>query len=104
MNEQERLEFLILSLASGNARIFSRETGIHPSSLSKIKSGKFHLGRFTRRILEAYPQINDEWLLNGVGDPMKKKPNEREINARLDAIEGKVDRLLALLEKVPQIG
>ena len=104
MNEQERLSFLILSLASDNARYFSRMTGIHPSSLSKIKSGKFHLQKFTGRILAAYPQVNEEWLMYGTGEPMKKKPNQKEIAARLADLEAKVDKILALMEKVAENG
>lgn len=104
MNEQERLNFLILALASDNARHFSRQTGINPSSLSKIKSGKFHLQKFTGRILAAYPQVNEEWLMYGTGEPIKKKPDKKEIMARLADLEEKVDKLLALMEKVAQNG
>lgn len=100
MNDQERLEFIILALASGNARNFSRKTGIHPSSISKIKAGTFHLARFVDRILEAYPDVSGDWLRTGEGEPMKKKPKESEIMAKLDELECKMDRLLALLEKV----
>ena len=104
MNEQERIEYLILALASDNARHFSRQTGIHPSSLSKIKSGKFHLQKFTGRILAAYPQVNEEWLLYGTGDPIKKKPDESEITARLAALEEKLDEIIGLMRKAVENG
>ena len=104
MNDQERIDYLILALASGNEKAFAQNCGIHPASLSKLRNGKFHLPRFTGRILRAYPQINPDWLLYGQGEPMKKRLSEREISARLDDLEKKVDRLLVLMEKVSKIG
>lgn len=104
MTPEERINYLVLALASDNARLFAQNCGIHPSSLSKLRNGKFHLPKFSARILRAYPQVNPEWLLEGRGEPMKNKVTEREISAKLDDLEKKVDRLLALVEKVAQIG
>lgn len=103
-SESERINYLILALASDNARVFADKCGIHPASLSKLRNGKFHLTKYSGRILSGYPQINRDWLLYGIGEPIKKKPDEREIAARLGDLEKKVDKILALMEKYREKG
>lgn len=98
MTPSERIDYLILALASDNAKLFADKCGIHPSSLSKLRSGKFHLPKFTGRILAAYPQVNEEWLLSGVGDPIKKKISEKDLVVEIQNLSAKLNRIIELLE------
>lgn len=104
MSESERIKFIILALAAGNQRAFAKETGIHPSSVNKIVKGRFHIEKYFDRIMNAYPQLNPDWLLNGVGEPMANKVNKDDLMTTLGELGKKMDRIIELLEKVAKIG
>ncbi|HOI27264.1 MAG TPA: helix-turn-helix transcriptional regulator [Paludibacteraceae bacterium] len=54
---------------------FAYYIGIQPSAVSHILSGRNNASTdVLQKILRAYPSINPEWLLLGIGDMYKKAP------------------------------
>ena len=92
MTEQERIEVLIKKAGSG--RELARLINTSPSSITKIKSGRFRIGVFADRLAVAFPDLNCRWLLTGEGEPFAKEALEGEIKAELTALNDKVDKLL----------
>lgn len=100
MEENERLDYLIKVLSGNNARSFADKAGIRPDSLSRARNGKGRPSYFFGRILEAFPQVEREWLYNGVGEPLKETKEKGEILERLESLEKEVRRLADLLERL----
>lgn len=100
MEENERLDYLIKVLSGNNARSFANKAGIRPDSLSRARNGKGRPSYFFGRILEAFPQVEREWLYNGVGEPLKETKEKGEILERLESLEKEVRRLADLLERL----
>ena len=96
MNEQERIDYLILALASDNARVFAEKCDINKTSLSKLRNGRFHIPKFADRILNAYPQVNPDWLLYGKGEPMVAPASVSRMMAKMEQMDEKLDRLINL--------
>jgi len=69
MTESDRIKFLIKHLAGGNASNFAKRVGIEKGNLSKITTGKNSARLVNIKILDAYPQVNREWLETGEGYP-----------------------------------
>lgn len=67
MNAAERIDFLIKRLEGDNASAFAEKTGIPTPTVSKIRAGKLGYKKRIDDILRAYPEINRDWLVNGVG-------------------------------------
>lgn len=88
MIERDRIEYLV-SL-EGSAAAFARKIGTTEASVSKLRSGVFHIGRFAVRIAEAYPSLNCRWLLTGEGEPFIDEPSQSEVSMRLSRIEKKL--------------
>lgn len=62
----------LISREKLNSAQFSTEIGIAPSSLHHIVSGRNNPSLdVIQKILERYPQINAEWLINGKGPVFK---------------------------------
>lgn len=75
MTEGQRINELVKSMCGGNQARFSRETGIEKTILNKLvkdsgaPSGIRLTDTYIRRIVKAYPVINEAWLRTGTGDP-----------------------------------
>ena len=97
MNQQERIDLLIEKAGSGSklAEMISTTS----ASLSKLRTGKFHIEAFAPRIAQAFPNVNCRWLLTGEGDPFSKEADEGEIRAELRALRKAVDKLAAEVRK-----
>lgn len=104
MNDQERVNYLILALTSNNARMFADKIGVSTTSLSKLRNGDRLLANFASKILEGFPQVNEKWLLYGQGDPIKKdvEPDYEAVWEKLCKIEKDMNKILSLLEKYPK--
>lgn len=100
MEENERLDYLIKVLSGNNARSFAEKAGIRPDSLSRARSGKGRPSYFFGRILEAFPQVEREWLYNGVGEPLKETKEKGEIIDRLASLQKEVRKLSGMVEKL----
>lgn len=93
MNQQERIDILIEKAGSGSklAEMISTTS----ASLSKLRTGKFHIEAFAPRIAQAFPDVNCRWLLTGEGEPFSKEADEGEIRAELRALSEKMDKVLS---------
>ena len=100
MEENERLDYLIKVLSGNNARSFAEKAGIRPDSLSRARSGKGRPSYFFGRILEAFPQVERDWLYNGVGEPLKETKEKGEIIDRLASLQKEVRKLSGMVEKL----
>ena len=101
MTEQERISYLVNALEGGNGRRFAERTGINPASLSKLRKGTFHIGRFADRICSAYPNVNKEWLMVGLGDSgvsIKSKTPE-EYEREIERLNGIINSLMKELRQ-----
>lgn len=72
MEINNRIKELIRILANNKQSVFSKTTGIPKTTLNGIVSPPFNDPSFKslRRILDAYPSINTQWLLYGKGTPV----------------------------------
>ena len=97
MNESERIEFLITHLAHGNANRFADRTGISKANVSKLKNGEVKIKRSIAKILEAYPQVNRQWLETGVGYPgdISIELVKNHYEEKIKRLENIIDRLIA---------
>ena len=66
---QGRVQYLVWELERGNATEFSRRCGILPSSLSHFFHGETTGASYAHKIVTAYPQVNEQWLVDGIGYP-----------------------------------
>lgn len=80
MGDKERIEFIIKEMALSNVE-FSQLTGIAPATISHITSGRSKptLPIF-KSIMEAFPDLNPEWVFMGVGSIYKNKENEKVVS------------------------
>lgn len=75
LNEGDRLMLLIDELCCGSQVNFAKATGINITSLNKIVTGSgeqlgLHLTqRYINKICQAFPNVNQQFLLDGVSYP-----------------------------------
>jgi len=59
---------------------FADRIGVQRSSISHVLSGRNKPGfDFIQKILSAFPEINGDWLITGLGDMYKKKTPSGEL-------------------------
>ena len=105
MNINERIKELISLLADNQQNIFSETTGIKASTLNGIigKRQSELSFKHLRKILDAYPKVNAQWLLYGIGstliDQQKELPADKkdELNKENSEIAG---RMLLTVKKL----
>lgn len=68
LSGRERLNKMIDHFAYGNASAFARRIGVDKSVISNIRSGASSFDRHIPRLLEAFPNVREEWLRTGAGD------------------------------------
>lgn len=80
MGDKERIEFIIKEMALSNVE-FSQLTGIAPATISHITSGRSKptLPIF-KSIMEAFPDLNPEWVFMGEGSIYKNKESEKVVS------------------------
>ncbi len=78
MEINDRVKKLIRLLANNKQSIFSKTTGIPKTTLNGIVSPPFNDPSFKslRKILDAYPKINMQWLLYDIGEPLTDQPKK----------------------------
>ncbi len=67
MKETERIDYLINTLEYGSAKAFARKTGMTESTVSYLRRGMRGMKSAVPKIIAAYPQVNENWLLTGEG-------------------------------------
>ncbi len=75
MGDKERIEYIIKEMALSNVE-FSKLTGIAPATISHITGGRSKptLSIF-KSIMDAFPDLNPEWVFMGEGNIYKNKEN-----------------------------
>lgn len=100
MTVAQRIDHLVMVLEGGNAKRFSEMTGITQQSVSCLRHGSYRIARFAGRILDAYPEVNPEWLTSGEGEPLLIEIEKGEILRKVEALENEVKRLSDLLDQL----
>jgi|WetSurMetagenome_2_1015567.scaffolds.fasta_scaffold270520_1 transcriptional regulator with XRE-family HTH domain len=81
---------LILKVNNLTASRFADEIGVQRSSISHILSGRNQPSLdLIQKILKRFPDINSEWLLNGIGTMIKNSQPDL-FNSEENAVEEKI--------------
>jgi hypothetical protein len=99
MSEIDRINYLIDTLAGGNARRFAEACEIRPDCLSRIRNGKGVPSFYFPRIMHGYPDVQKDWLYTGEGKPLKSTAEKDVLAAKLDTLTAEVRELSELLRK-----
>lgn len=90
MSINKRVEVLI-DKAAGSRSNFSQRTGISAVVISHIASGRNKVSlKAVEQILDAYPQVNAEWLITGKGAMFKDDQEQQwkvDLLRRIEQIE-----------------
>jgi predicted transcriptional regulator len=80
MNINDRIKYLIDSLTKGKQRPFARSINIPISTLRDIIGPRQSEPSFgtLKKIIDSYPEVNLNWLMNGTGKPLLKDEAENE--------------------------
>ena len=73
-NVSYRLTQIIEHFADGNEKRFAESIGVKPAVINNYTKGKQQSKpgfEVLHKIIEAYPEVNIEWLLNGKGEMLK---------------------------------
>lgn len=98
MKDHERIDYLIKTLEGDNARAFADHAGLRPDTLSRARNGLVRASLVYTKILQAYPQVRREWLVDGEGCPFVFEQEKGEILRKLDSLEKEIRRLAKLVE------
>ena len=98
MTEAERIQYIIDKCCQGSATKFADSIGIDKFRLSRIVHGKLKITRLIVPILEAYPDINPQWLRTGEGHPGDL--SKEDIRERYEKIIAEKDALIRTLQRV----
>ena len=83
MNERERLIYLLERMQL-NAKNMAEQSGIKPSTLSNILSGRNNPSLdVMQRILSSFPNVSPAWLILGSGDPFMKNDNVDNVSSNI---------------------
>jgi hypothetical protein len=66
-----RIAWLMEKVWQGNQTVMGKALGVHPGSISNILRGVRPPGREFLGLLAAHPLVNDRWLLEGIGEPLR---------------------------------
>lgn len=101
----ERVDYLIESLAFDNAKAFAKKVGVGESNISRWRNDKQGPSkRSLLSILRSYPEVREEWLMEGKGDPftnMEVDPFE-SIQKRLDSLDRNVQQLMEIMRSIAE--
>lgn len=89
MNINERIRYLIDSLAKGKQRPFARSINIPISTLRDIIGPRQSEPSFgtIKKIIDSYPEVNLNWLMNGTGNPLLKAGDENLVREEQNKYE-----------------
>jgi len=67
----------LISTKKISASQFADEIGVQRSSVSHVLSGRNNPSLdFITKIIQAYPEVNSDWLLTGIGNMLRDESNE----------------------------
>ena len=102
MTEPQRIDYLVSFLEGGNAANFGRKAGITPQSITLLRQGKLNLYKYASRIVSAYPDVNDKWIISGEGEPFHSMREKGEVLKKIDRLEKEVKKLTSLIAKMAE--
>lgn len=102
MNEAERIDYLIKTLAGNNARNFALRANIRPDTLSRVRNGKGKPSLYFERILTAFPGVERDWLYYGTGEPFAEEKERGEVLRKLDSLQRDVRALTEMVERLAE--
>lgn len=100
MTEPQRIDYLVSALEGGNAKAFANKAGMHQQTVTGLRQGKYHIDKYVTKILAAYPDVDDKWLVTGDGDPLVSIREKGEVLRKLEALEKEIGRLTKLVERM----
>lgn len=100
MTDAQRIDYIVTVLEGGNAKAFADKAGMHQQTVTCIRHGKYKVDKFVARILAAYPDIEDKWLVTGEGEPLRSVREKGEALRKVEALESEVARLSGLVEEL----
>ena len=98
MKDYERVDYLIKTLEGDNARAFADKTGIRTDTLSRARNGIARPSLTFTKILDAYPSVRREWLVEGEGEPFYESREKGEVLRKVEALEKEVKALRKAVE------
>jgi len=66
----DRVRFLLEKLWNGHQTKMARDTNCAQPTLSLVASGKNEPGKRLLALIAAHPEVNEEWLFHGTGEPI----------------------------------
>lgn len=100
MTDAQRIDYLVAVLEGGNAKAFADKAGMHQQTVTGLRQGRFKVDKFVARILAAYPDVEDKWLVTGEGEPLRSVREKGEALRKVEALEAEVVRLSGLVEEL----
>lgn len=100
MTDAQRIDYLVAVLEGGNAKAFADKAGMHQQTVTGLRQGKYKVDKFVTRILAAYPDVEDKWLVTGDGEPLRSVREKGEALRKVEALETEVARLSGLIEQM----
>ena len=98
MTEAQRIDYLVTVLEGGNAKAFAEKVGTHPQSITNLRQGRYRIDRFVAKILGAYPDVDDKWLVTGEGEPLRSVREKGEVLRKIESLEKEIRRLAEIIE------
>lgn len=93
--EADRIDLLIRELTGNNAAEFARRTGIATKYVSHLRHGMVKPATYRSRILAAFPEVSEEWLVSGKGKSgLPERVSYADYEAKISRLEGMVDTLM----------
>ena len=100
MTESQRIDYLVSVLEGGNAKAFANKCGMHQQAVSMLRQGKGRIDTYVSRILSAYPDVDDKWLVTGEGEPLHSIWEKGEVLRKVESLEREIRRLARMIEKM----
>lgn len=100
MTESQRIDYLVSALEGGNAKAFANKAGMHQQTVTGLRQGKYHIDKYVTKILAAYPDVDDKWLVTGDGDPLVSIREKGEVLRKMEALEKEIGRLTKVVERM----
>ncbi|MDX1904646.1 MAG: helix-turn-helix transcriptional regulator [Thermonemataceae bacterium] len=98
----ERLK-IIIDLKETQISKFADEIGVQRSNMSHIIAGRNKPSLdFLQKIIQRYPDVNTNWLLNGIGSPLLEEKKNEEKHIFEEDLENKMAESLAKKNKAKE--
>lgn len=100
MTDAQRIDYLVSVLEGGNAKAFADKAGMHQQTVTGLRQGKYRVDKFVSKILAAYPDVDDKWLVTGDGEPLRSVREKGEALKKVESLEREIARLSGLVEEL----